>query len=86
MNNWKKLIEQAKTETDETLSKNILDKTTLSESMMESIAPSTLDKSKLKELADIMRDSTKSNREKAESLSEISKASDVVVNLVGKFL
>ena len=82
---WKNIIDKAKTETDQELIEVILDKSTLSESMVESIAPSTIDKTKLKELVEVMR-SAETIREKAEALAKISEASDVVVNLIGKFL
>jgi len=86
MSDWKNILDKAKEETNKELMTEIKGMSVLTEDEIESIASSDVDKTKLRDLLLIIRDTTKSNENKNKIIKELADGSDVVINLINKIL
>jgi hypothetical protein len=86
MSDWKNILDKAKEETNKELMIEIKGMSVLTADEIESIASSDVDKTKLRDLLLIIRDTTKSNENKNKIIKELVDGSDVVINLINKIL
>jgi len=86
MADWKDILDKAKEETNKELISEIKSLTILSEDEIMVIAPSDLDKTKLRDLLVVIKDATKSNEEKNKVIKDLVEGSNLLIHLVGKIL
>lgn len=80
------LADEAKDITDQQLSSQISSLTRLTQDEIDSIAPAPLDKENLQKLIGIIKDSTKSNEQKAEAIKTIDQHLSLLISIVSKFI
>ena len=80
------LAEEAGNMTDQQLSGQISSLTRLTQDEINSIAPAPLDKQNLNKLIGIIKDTSKSNEQKAESIKNIDQHLSLLVSIVSKFI
>lgn len=85
MAKWKEIIDVAKEETRKELTEEIRDLSILSNTEIEIIAPTDLDKSYLRDLLKIMNDVTITNEEKIEYITSFS-GSCLFINLLERIV
>ena len=86
MADWKDILDKAKEETNKELIGEIKSLTILSEDEINVIAPFDLDKTKLRDLLVVIKDTTKSNEEKNKVIKDLVDGSNLLIHLVEKIL
>lgn len=85
MSKWKEILETAKKETRKNLVEEIRDLSILSESEIELVAPSDLEKSYLRNIFSVIQRSDLSEEKKFEYVSA-SSGSHLIINLLERFV
>lgn len=85
-NDWDKIINDAFDKTDEEFASEFSGLTRLTDDELKDFIKTPEDKEKFALLISIVKDTTKSNNQKAQALSNIDGALDLIVPLLGKLI
>jgi len=86
MNEFKKILDKAKEETNKELTNEIKSLSILSEDDINQIAPTDVDKAKLRELLLVLGDVTKTDESKTKIIKEIADTSKVIINIMERLI
>ena len=81
---WEEIRKKAKEKTDKEFASEASSLTRLTDEEIKEITPTPLDKEKLAELMSIVKDATKSNRQKGEAIRNITGLAEIAVSLLLK--
>jgi len=83
---WDKIIGEAAEKSIKEFADKASSHVKLTQTEIEEIIPQGLDKTKFAELIKVIKDSTKSNKEKAENIRNISGFAEMAANIIAKII
>ena len=86
MDEFKKILDKAKEETNKELVNEIKSLSILSEDEINEIASTDIDKAKLRELLLVLADVTKTDESKTTIIKEIADTSKVIINIMERLI